>query len=186
MKFSEYTTSVHKELLNTLTHVSDDQIEVLVDKILNCEKIFLAGAGRSGLMAKAFCMRMMHIGYDAFVVGETVTPNITEKDLLIITSGSGGTASLVSMAEKKASIGFSLALLSIFPNSDIGRLADTVVEIPAPSPKVSSNTAPPSIQPMGSLFEQSLLLVLDIVILRLMERLDLNTHTMYSRHANLE
>jgi 6-phospho-3-hexuloisomerase len=86
MKFSEYTTSVHKELLNTLTHVSDDQIEVLVDKILNCEKIFLAGAGRSGLMAKAFCMRMMHIGYDAFVVGETVTPNITEKDLLIITS----------------------------------------------------------------------------------------------------
>ncbi len=186
MKYNEYTQIVQKELCNTLSQVSDSHIEELVDKILQSEKIFVAGAGRSGLMAKAFCMRLMHIGYDAFVVGETVTPNITEKDLLIIGSGSGGTASLVSMAQKKVSIGFTLALLSIFPDSEIGRLADVVVKIPAPSPKVSSKEAPPSIQPMGSLFEQSLLLVLDIIIIRLMERLGLDTHTMYSRHANLE
>jgi 6-phospho-3-hexuloisomerase len=186
MKFSEYVLPVHEELLNTLTRVSDDHIEVLVENILHCEKIFISGAGRSGLMAKAFCMRLMHIGFDAFVVGETVTPNIGDKDLLIIASGSGGTASLVSMAQKKASIGFNLSLLSIFPDSPIGKIADCVVQIPAPSPKVSSKTAPPSIQPMGSLFEQSLLLVLDIIIMRLMERLELNTHTMYSRHANLE
>jgi len=186
MKYSEYTQKVQEELFNTLSQVSDSQIEDLVDKILQSEKVFVAGAGRSGLMAKAFCMRLMHIGYNAFVIGETVTPNITEKDLLIIGSGSGETASLVSMARKSSSIGFSVGLLSIFPNSEIGRLSDIVVQIPAPSPKVLSDKAPPSIQPMGSLFEQSLLLVFDIIIIRLMERLGLDTHTMYSRHANLE
>ena len=127
MKFSEYVLPVHDELLNTLTRVSDDHIEVLVDNILHCEKIFISGAGRSGLMAKAFCMRLMHIGFDAFVVGETVTPNIGAKDLLIIASGSGGTASLVSMAQKKASIGFNLSLVSIFPDSPIGKIADCVL-----------------------------------------------------------
>jgi len=186
MKFSEYADAVNTELHNTLSRVSNDQIDTLVDAILKSERIFVAGAGRSGLMAKAFCMRLMHIGCSAYVVGDTVTPNITDKDLLIIGSGSGGTASLVSMAQKKSSIGFSVALMSIFPDSPIGKLADIVVEIPAPSPKVSSDKAPPSIQPMGSLFEQSLLLVLDTVIMCMMEKLGLDTHNMYSRHANLE
>ncbi len=186
MKYSECVQSVHSELLHTLSSVSTDEIEALVDSIIKSEKIFVAGAGRSGLMVKAFCMRLIHLGLDACVVGETVTQNISEKDLLIIGSGSGGTASLVSMAHKKDTIGFTLALVSIFPNSPIGQLADITVRIPAPSPKVSSKDAPTSVQPMGSLFEQSLLLVLDIIIMRLMDRLGEDNTTMYSRHANLE
>ena len=186
MKFGEYVQSVHEELLHTLSSVSKDEIEVLVDSIIKSERIFVAGAGRSGLMVKAFCMRLIHLGLDAFVVGETITPNITENDLLIIGSGSGGTSTLVSIASKKALIGFNLCLVSIFPDSPIGRLADFTVKVPAPTPKASSHEAFSSVQPMGSLFEQSLLLVLDIVIMCLMDRLEEDNTTMFSRHANLE
>ncbi len=61
---------------------------------MNQKKIFVAGAGRSGFMAKSFPMRMMHMGIDAYVIGETVTPNFEKDDILIIESGSGETKGL--------------------------------------------------------------------------------------------
>jgi 6-phospho-3-hexuloisomerase len=45
-----------------------------------------------------------------------------------------------------------------------------LIKIPAPTPKVEVETGFKSIQPMGSLFEQSLLLFLDAVILQLMDK----------------
>ena len=39
---------------------------------------------------------------------------------------------------------------------------------------------------MGSLFEQSLFIFLDLVILRLMQRTALDSAGMFKRHANLE
>merc|ERR1712093_748806 len=55
-------------------------------------------------MAKSFAMRMMHMGFDAYVIGETVTPTFEKDDILIIGSGSGETKSLVMIAEKAKTI----------------------------------------------------------------------------------
>ena len=57
------------------------------------------GAGRSGLVAKAFAMRLMHLGFTAYVVGETITPAMRPKDLLVIFSGSGRTKTIADIAE---------------------------------------------------------------------------------------
>lgn len=175
-----------KELEHTLSQVSVEQTEELVDVILKSKKIFAAGAGRSGFMVKAAAMRLMHMGFESYVVGETVTPNIEKGDLLLIGSGSGETGSLVSMANKAKKIGAAIALITIFPESSIGKIADTVVKVPAPTPKVKEDSGFKSIQPMGSLFEQSLLLTLDAVILRLMDKQRKDSDTMFTRHANLE
>jgi len=43
-----------------------------------------------------------------------------------------------------------------------------------------------SMQPMGSLFEQSLSILLDAVVIMLMQRHKLNANDMFRRHANLE
>jgi 6-phospho-3-hexuloisomerase len=181
-----YAKEVVKELDRTLSQVPAADAEKLVDKILNSKKVFVAGAGRSGFACKAFAMRLMHMGFDAYVVGETVTPNLEAEDILVIGSGSGETGSLVSMAGKAKKIGAKLALVTIFPESTIGRMADVAVKIPAPTPKVAADSGFKSIQPMGSLFEQSLLLLLDCVILRLMEKRGNDSDTMFTRHANLE
>ena len=163
--------------------IRDEDAARLVNSILEAKKIFVAGAGRSGFMAKSFAMRMMHVGLDPYVVGETVTPNLEEGDLFIVGSGSGETKSLVAMAEKAKSIGAAVAAITIVPDSSIGRLADIVIEIPA---QTKADTSNKSIQPMGSLFEQSLLLFYDSLILQIMEKRGMDSGNMYGRHANLE
>ena len=186
MKTTEYAVEVVKELDRTLAKISSDEAERLVEKITTSKKILVAGAGRSGLAMKAFAMRLAHMGFEAYVVGETVTPNFEEADLLLIGSGSGETGSLVSMAGKAKKIGGSIALITILPESSIGKLADLSIKIPAPTPKANGAEAWISIQPMGSLFEQSLLIFLDIIILKLMEQMANDSANMFKRHANLE
>ncbi|MDT8859724.1 6-phospho-3-hexuloisomerase [Alkalihalobacillus sp. MEB130] len=185
MQTVEYTQEIIKELQRTVDLINDVEVERLVDGILEAKKVFVAGAGRSGFMAKSFAMRMMHVGLDPYVVGETVTPNLEEGDIFIVGSGSGETKSLVSMTEKAKKIGATVAAVTISPNSTIATLADITIQVPAQM-KSGESSENETIQPMGSLFEQSLLLLYDAVILRFMEKKGLDSQTMYGRHANLE
>lgn len=181
-----YADKVLAELNGTLSQIDNAQADILASRILASKKVLVAGAGRSGFAVKAFAMRLMHMGFDAYVVGETVTPNLETEDLLLIGSGSGETGSLITMANKAKALKGGLALVTIFPDSSIGKLADITVRIPAPTPKAKTDNGLTSIQPMGSLFEQSLFLFLDIVILKLMGLKSKDSDTMFKRHANLE
>jgi len=183
----EHASAVIAELDRTLSAISPQEAERLAKLILGATRVFVAGAGRSGLAMKAFAMRLMHMDLTAYVVGETVTPSLKADDALVIGSGSGATASLVAMAEKAKTLGANIALVTIFPDSRIGRLADATVRIPASTPKADGGKGQfASVQPMGSLFEQTLLIFLDIVVMRLMERKAIDASTMFERHANLE
>lgn len=197
MTIIERADAIAYEVARVLSQVPAESTDRLVEAILEARRIFVAGAGRSGLMTRAFAMRLMHMGFEVFVVGETTTPAIGGDDLLVVGSGSGETASLVSIAQKAKRVGSRLAHLGILPESSIGRAADLVVRIPAPVPKgkalgaVASRgprtgSASSSIQPMGSLFEQCLLVLLDATVVSLMERRNEVADTMYARHANLE
>ena len=185
MKTTQYLAEVVQELSRTVDLISDEEAEKLVNKILESKKIFVTGAGRSGFMGKSFVMRMMHMGIDAYVVGETVTANLEKNDLLIIGSGSGETKTLVSIAEKAKSLGGTVAAVTISPYSTIGKLADIIIKLPG-SPKDQSESDYKTIQPMGSLFEQTMLLFYDALILRFMEKKGLDSAKMYGKHANLE
>uniref|UniRef100_A0A942YD81 6-phospho-3-hexuloisomerase n=2 Tax=Neobacillus citreus TaxID=2833578 RepID=A0A942YD81_9BACI len=181
----KYASEIVQEVNRTIGQISEEDSERFVDRILEAKKVFVAGAGRSGFMAKSFVMRLMHMGLDAYVVGETVTPSLQEDDILIIASGSGETKSLVSMAEKAKSINATVAVVTISPESTIGRLSDVAIKIPA-KPKAGADSDYKTIQPMGSLFEQTLLLFFDASILRIMNKKELESGVMYGRHANLE
>jgi len=186
MNINEYSMKIVDELKQVMLQLDPTNCEKLIDAILSTKRIFVAGAGRSGFMIKSFAMRLMHMGFEPHVVGETTTPNTEPGNLLVIASGSGETGSLVSIAQKAKQYNAFLALISIFPESSIGKLADINVKINAPTPKVKTDTGVKSIQPMGSLFEQSLLIFFDTIILRLMERQGKDTDTMFGNHANLE
>jgi 6-phospho-3-hexuloisomerase len=185
METTYYLSKVIEELSYSISYISDAEAEQLVNAITTSSKVFIAGAGRSGLMSKSFAMRMMHMGIDSYVVGETVTPSIDLNDLLIISSGSGETKSLVTMAEKAKSLGATVAIVTISPESTIGKLADITVKLPG-SPKDKDTSQYKTIQPMASLFEQTLLLFFDAVILRYMQIRGLTSNSMFTRHANLE
>ena len=150
-------------------------------------RIFVAGAGRSGLCMRALGMRLMHLGKTVYVVGETTTPSIAAENLLILGSGSGRTASLFAMAKQARREGAKILLFTTDANSPLAELADQRVVIPAPSFKTTEGVRGlKSVQPLGTLFEQSLLILCDSLILGLMQQTGVGAVQMFERHTNLE
>lgn len=186
MTNQEYANCILQELSQTIPNIDVARSNQLMALILHADEIFCAGAGRSGFQVKGFAMRLMHMGLCSYVVGETCTPNIDENGLLMICSGSGSTKSLVNHAQKAKEVGAQIALITIDPKSPIAEMADVVIEIGAPSPKSAKKGTIRSIQPMGSLFEQSEGLYMDVLILMLMEARGMDSDTMFGRHANME
>lgn len=180
-------SQILRELEEISSGINNEPISEFTSALMQAERVFIAGAGRSGLMVRAFAMRLMHLGLSVFVAGDAITPSISKDDVLVIASGSGETGTMVQFSQTAKKNGARLALITIFPDSTIGRLADIVIQIHAPTTKSDNNEkAVPSIQPMGSLFEQSLLLVLDGVILELMNEIPRDVQSMIEMHANLE
>ena len=154
--------------------------------ILKADRIFVAGAGRSGFVARAFANRLMHMGLTVFFVGEPTTPAIKAGDLLVIGSGSGETGSLVVMAQKAKKIGASVITVTIHPEASIGKLSEAWICIPGATPKSSLEDTVKSVQPMGNAFEQMTWLVYDAVIMILMKKTGRTEEEMFKLHANLE
>jgi 6-phospho-3-hexuloisomerase len=171
----------HAELLDS------EQLERLAEEIAMAPRVFASGAGRSGLMMRAFAMRLMHLGKTAHVLGDATVPRAREGDLLLLGSGSGETKSLIAAAEKAKALGMRIALCTIDAGSALARLADVAVVLPGASQKVNAGAEKAeSIQPMGSSFEQLCLLCYDTAIMALMERLGQTGDGMFARHANIE
>lgn len=136
---------------------------------------------------RALGMRLMHLGKTVHVVGETTTPGIAANDLLILGSGSGRTTSLLSMSRRARSCDARILLFTTDAASPMAELADQLVLVSASSLGMNDEKREhPSIQPMGTLFEQSLLILCDSLILALMRQSGVSAAQMLGRHANLE
>jgi len=178
--------------------ISDNEKDSMIDTLLNSRKegrkIFVIGAGRSGLVAKAFAMRLMHMDFDVYVVGETIMPPMKKGDVLIAISGSGRTRTVVSVAEAAKSIGAKVIALTTYPDSPLAKLADIVVRIPGRTKlaieedyiirQVRGHHEP--LAPLGTLFEVTTLVFLDGLVVELMSKLGITEEDMKERHANIE
>lgn len=171
-----------KELEQTLSAVHPDVAHSFEQKVLEANAIFVSGKGRSGFIANSFAMRLNQLGQHAYVVGESTTPSIQKEDLFVIISGSGSTTHLKLLAEKAKEVGAEVLLITTKPDSPIGTMADLSIELPAGT----KHDAEGSDQPLGSLFEQSALILLDSVVLNLQQQLNISEETMQQNHANLE
>jgi 6-phospho-3-hexuloisomerase len=175
------------ELRDCVRQVSAESLARAGALIESSSRIFVAGAGRSGLCMRAFAMRLMHLGKTVYVVGETTTPGIAGTDLLVLGSGSGRTTSLCAMAEQARRLGAQVLLFTTDAGSPLARLSDLQVVIPAPSFRVRDEMHDSlSVQPLGTLFEQSMLILCDSLILALMRRTGVSAVRMFAQHANLE
>jgi 6-phospho-3-hexuloisomerase len=176
--------------------LSDEETEAFLKEILRAERIYVMGAGRSGLVAKAFAMRLMHLGFTTFVVGETITPAMHPNDLLVIFSGSGRTRAIADIAEIGKEIGGRIALITANHESRIGKMADVVVIMESQRDKIRDETAEfevrqmtgehRSFAPLGTLFETAAMIFTDACISRLMEISRIDEKQLQDRHANIE
>ena len=180
-------SEIMQELADSASLITQGEVDALADLIEKSGDIFVAGAGRSGFMVRAFVNRLMHLGFRAHFVGEPTTPAIKSGDLLIIGSGSGETGSLVTMAKKAAGLNAGVALITIYPEPTIGQLGSSIVRLPGTTQKSTlGHGGISTIQPLGSLFEQLLLLTCESAVLTIKRRKQMSDQEMFARHANLE
>ena len=178
---------VLSDVESCLCRVSVESLGQASKLIEAASRVFVSGAGRSGLCMRALGMRLMHLGKNVYVVGETTTPGIAAKNLLILGSGSGRTASLLTMARGARNHDAKVLLFTTDASSPMAELANQLVLVPASSLGTNDGERDhPSIQPMGTLFEQSLLILCDSLILRMMRQSGVSAAHMSGRHANLE
>jgi 6-phospho-3-hexuloisomerase len=156
-----------------------------IDKISKASNIVVFGAGRVGLMMKTFAMRLSHLGLKSYFLGELNLPATGEGDLLIIGSGSGNTQSVVSIAKIAQSKGLDVICVSANVKSKIAGLSSSLIHLNCQT-KESVDEPKISIQPMTTIFEQSLLIFLDALVLELMETLGENNESMSKRHNVIE
>ncbi len=182
--FSENSSMILDELQRTLAKVSEDQIAAATQALLNAPRIFVTGAGRSGLAIKMVAMRLMHLGLMVHVVGETTTPAIARGDLLLAASGSGTTKGAVAAAEVARKVGADVLVITTAPASKLGELATWIVEIPAATKQDHAGNL--SKQYAGALFEQAVLLTMDSAFQEMWQRNGATAEQLYTRHANLE
>lgn len=179
--FETVLSEVHK----SLEAVDGAQVAALVAELLRAEKVFVVGVGRVMLMLQAFVKRLNHLGIEAYYVGEINEPAIGKKDLLLIGSGSGESAVPVAIA--KVAKAFHPCIIHIGSNmeSTVTAMSQLHLRIPCKT-KLNLADEIPSEQPMSSLFEQSLLLLLDTVCMMLVREQGIQLPALWRKHANLE
>lgn len=185
MNYLELKDAIIKEIDDCMNKTNSEELDKAVDTISKAKTIFVAGAGRTGLVSSEFVMRLMHIGFNVYRVGEVVTPAIQEDDLLIVCSGSGKTKSIINLVEVAKNAKAKVLLFTTQSESLIAKEADNVVTIHAKAAK-SDDGSIKSIQPLSNLFAQTLILTFDIIIIKLMEKLNINEDNLKNKHTNLE
>jgi len=173
-----------QENLELVDKLDPEQLSQLTAYIKTVHRIFIYGAGRTGLALKAAAMRLMHLGYTVYVVGETTTPAISIGDLLLVASGSGTTASIVGAAEKARKASATVVALTTAASSPLAALSSAMVVVPAAQKQDHGETV--SKQYAGSLFEQSVWLLMDAVFHSLWKEAGTAAEELWKRHANLE
>ncbi len=157
------------EIETVLSSVNETQLQVVMEHIHKDRRIFVDGEGRSGFSAKGFAMRLMHLGYTVYFVGETITPALRDGDLFIAVSGSGKSANTLNDAKKAKAAGADLIAVTSKPDSPLAQEAMCVLVIPG-TVKGDEGENRGSIQLLSSLFDQSLHITLDALCLLLSRR----------------
>ncbi len=175
---------VLKELEQVLGRIQGQELEQLAQMIIASNKVFVVGVGRVLLAMMAGVKRLNHLGIEAYYVGQIDEPAATDKDLLIVASNSGESVFPVAVAKKAQQLHVKIAYIGGNVQSTCAKMSDLTVIVPTVSKLGTSGI--PSAQPMTTLFEQSLLLICDILALMIIEKKQLNVSELWEKHANLE
>ena len=172
------TSFILKALAKMLSEDRSAEVNAAVDLVTKAPKIFVYGVGRSGLVARAFAMRLVQLGLKCFFIGETITPIVEAGDCVLIVSNTGATMSAVQTANIARRVGATVVSVTGNRTSKLAHASNVVVTVREEAgPEVSKYA------PLATLFEDATLILLDGVVAQVMERLGENESTMRARHA---
>lgn len=162
------------------------EVRALMDCIIKANRIFVMGVGREGISSRGFAMRLMHLGKEVHWIWDDTTPGMGPGDLLIATNGSGQIGHIHYVVEQAKKTGATIAVVTGDPRQKTPALADCVLFVPASVFNGTDPRAVASVLPMGSLFEQHIFMLFDLIVMMLEEELQLRHADMEKRHRNVE
>lgn len=194
MIYNDAINDILENVTKITKSVNSDELTKMTQLISEVDNVFIMGLGRSGLVAKAFGMRLMHLGLNVYIVGETITPAITDKDCLIAISGSGETSYIVSTTGIAKSIGAKIIAITSYTESTLAKESDLIVQLQGRTKiddepnyirrQISGQHQ--TLSPMGTIFEISALIFLDATIAQMMHDLGQTEEDLKARHTVLE
>ena len=182
MTYGQLVNAVLKENEEVLRRINISEIDRLIEELDKAKTVQLYAMGRMGLSMRGFAMRLKHMGYEAYIVYDTITPCIGKGDLLIDLCGVTNVEMNIVKLSKEA--GATICVMSAHPENEIGQLADFTVRVPGQI--FGGDEEVQSIQPMSTLLEQSMFLLTDIITMMIIERRSIDIDEMHKRHTNLE
>lgn len=185
-KIREMGQRAVEEVGLVLAALPPESADLLCEAVLGARRIACYGVGREGLMMRALCMRLMHLGLDAHVVGEMATPPLGPGDLLLVSAGPGAFSTVQALMGVAHGAGATTLVVTAQSAGEAARAADVVVLLPAQTMADDQGNGRPSLLPMGSQFEAAQLLFFDLVSILLRERTGQTAEEMRARHTNLE
>ncbi len=198
MSWWEASEEILRGITRAINAIDPGQVETLLDTLLDVKmegrKALVLGAGRSGLVGKAFAMRLMHVGIDVYVMGETITPAIGEGDIVVIISGSGSGAMSTTAARMAKRLGSIIFAVTSYPDSELAQSSDHIVVVPGREAVAEESDYQSrqllgeheSLAPMGTLFKDTCAVFLDGLIAELMARLEASESSMRKKHSTIE
>ena len=173
------------DLSAVLENMPEEGIEKFIATIAGARRIALHGLGREGLQMRGLAMRLFHLGLDAHVVGDMTTPPLGAGDLLIVSAGPGDFTTIEALMNIAKAAGAKTAVVTAQTSGGAARRADVVLHIPAQT-MANDQLGEVSALPMGSLFEVAMMLVFEMIVLRIRDRIGETAESMRARHTNLE
>ncbi|HMK45788.1 MAG TPA: 6-phospho-3-hexuloisomerase [Methanocella sp.] len=191
---SDTMLAIADHLVDVAENIDQSSLEEFARTLNSANRIFVMGAGRSGLVAKSFAMRLMHIGFQVYVVGEIVTPAVSTGDVVVAISGSGNTRTISEFGEICKKLNVRLVTVTSNSNSVLGRMSDLIILIDVKQrPQQSKEYMErqlrgnhKSMTPMGTLFELTTAVFLDAFIAKMMVLRGVNESDLKQRHTVLE
>ena len=185
MNFSDTKNLIINEISSALDCIKQEDVAQFIKMMDETEKIFFVGVGRVMLSLKSIAKRFSHLGYDCHCVGDICEPAITERDLLIVGSGSGSTLFPLGIAKKAKKYNAKIVHIGSNSNSELREITDLLIRIPVRTKQYLEDESD-SKQPMTSLFEHSLLVFGDTIAKMLIDEKEIDLKSLWNYHANLE
>ena len=194
--FHEAYAEIMDRTKDSIDQVNEKEVLRFLDLLVKerSQRILVLGVGRSGLIGRAFAMRLMHLGFSVYVMGETITPAIGKGDLVIAISGSGKTKLAIAAAEISKEVGAKVVAITSFPEHELGSMADYIVKVRGRTEiaeerdyftrQITGVHEP--LAPLGTIFEIACTVFLDSLIPELMHRLGITEKQLKKRHATIE
>ncbi len=174
------------ELKEVFTRVDESAVDAACAAIAGAKQVAVFGCGREALQLKGFAMRLFHLGVPVAVVGDITMPALGPGDLLIASSGPGELATVMTMMRLAKDAGAKNLVVTAEAGGSAARFADLTLLIPAQTMASDQGSARSSVLPMGSLFEGSMFVLFEVMVLKLKTLLGVTPEAMRGRHTNME